>query len=405
MARANTIVLLPLDSWAEYMAINPCAWNQVYNPTRPYPADCNDVWLQHGYTGGADRILGREDVARAIATAERMVARTLGFRVAPTWEEGEQQTWPVPKRGAQIEYPPILPKWGYIIAGGREALDEIVIQRAVIYTDEDGDGVDDAATITVTAAEMTAATAPYYEVAVYYPAEYLDFAPYPRNEQWRIKPLQITRHPVSGDITIRGNRCQFVRPDLWLDDDPIDLSVDANFLAYVDVYRRYTDPSQPAQLVWFGGAGTCVGPTCAESCQTACLQILDERPSTVHAIAGTYSAGAWTGASFQYPVLPNAARLWYLAGYHEHFSTWIEADWMVEDLAEAITRLANVYLPEAACGCAQTRLRWQRDREEQKIDNVDAALCMSAFGTTARGALFAWSVIKRLGPMAGPGVL
>jgi hypothetical protein len=74
-------------------------------------------------------------------------------------------------------------------------------------------------------------------------------------------------------------------------------------------------------------------------------------------------------------------------------------------MAEAIVRLANTYLVDAPCGCSQTRHRWERDREEQEINTIDAALCMSAFGTTMRGAMFAWSVVKRQPPIAHGGAL
>src|SRR4030065_514187 len=74
-------------------------------------------------------------------------------------------------------------------------------------------------------------------------------------------------------------------------------------------------------------------------------------------------------------------------------------------MAGAIVRLPNTYLVEEPCGCAQTKWRWTRDREEAEINFYDAQLCMSAFGTTMKGALFAWSVIKRIPPIARGGAL
>jgi hypothetical protein len=74
---------------------------------------------------------------------------------------------------------------------------------------------------------------------------------------------------------------------------------------------------------------------------------------------------------------------------------------MTNVLKEAIARLANVLLPEAPCGCNQTRLRWEKDREVQDINTIDASLAFSAFGTSARGAIFAWAVVKQLQPLGG----
>ena len=44
-------------------------------------------------------------------------------------------------------------------------------------------------------------------------------------------------------------------------------------------------------------------------------------------------------------------------------------------------------------------------RQEADINNFDTAMAMSYFGTTMRGAVFAWSVIKRLAPLATGGAL
>lgn len=239
MARSETITLLPLDLWARTMAISPCAWNQVVHPLGPYPQDCKATWLQHGWydqtllsqiDGHSDpsgMILGREDVASAIATAEQNIAAALGFPAAPSYIVSDQKNWPYPKRGAQISYPPILLSNGQVIAAGKEAFTEIILNRAVVYSDRDGDGVDDTATITITAAELTAAGASWFELVVYPPSEYLDFTLYARDESWRIKPLAIIRDPTTGDVTISGNRCQFVRAELWLTDDDIPQDNDA----------------------------------------------------------------------------------------------------------------------------------------------------------------------------------
>jgi len=70
---------------------------------------------------------------------------------------------------------------------------------------------------------------------------------------------------------------------------------------------------------------------------------------------------------------------------------------------EAITRLANVYMVEPPCGCGTTLERWKKDREEMSIDSMDVELAQSAFGSTARGAVFAYSVISTLPPIGKGG--
>src|SRR5512139_3748159 len=103
MARADTLTLLCIDDWARYMAIHPDAWNQSVNCIAPYPGACERVWIQNGWLDLASgRVLGREDVTIAIATAEEAIAHALGFWPAPTWIFAEEHPWPLPARGSQV---------------------------------------------------------------------------------------------------------------------------------------------------------------------------------------------------------------------------------------------------------------------------------------------------------------
>ena len=393
MARADTWTLLCIDDWARYMAIHPDAWNQVYNCNVPYPGACERVWIQNGWldmTSG--RVLGREDVAIAIATAEEMIAHALGFWPAPTWIFGETHEWPYPARGYQTNYPPIALDWGHVIEGGRLALTAIELGAAVVYSDEDGDGVDDTATISITAAQLAAVGADPAEVAVYFQGE--------TEDTWMIRCLSTTEDPITGNITLVGRRSQFVDPDLWLVADDIDLCVDANFVVMVDVYRRWNDPQYQAQVVWRGSGDLCGVPACAETCQDACISIDDSRRGIVRVIPGTYLSGSWSSASFSQGRLPDAVHVWY------HSGLLLQANGKIKPmLAEAIVRLANTYMVDQPCGCAVTLQRWERDREEQDINTYDAQLAMSAFGSTMKGAIFAWSVIKRIPPLVRGGAL
>lgn len=413
MARSDTVTLLPLDTYARMMAINQCSFNQVFNPTGPYPTECNEVWLQSSWVGTSERLVGRDEIATAVATAEEMIAEALGFWPAPKFIAADEKQWPLQRRGAQVRYPPYRLSYGEFIGAGRENIDTLIsASESITYTDRDGDGVLDTATITITAAQLAAAGANWQEIAVYYPAVYLDWSLYPRDESWRIKPFRVVRNPNTGNVTLTANRCQFVRPDLWEDDAAVDQSDFTAFITTVDVYRRYLDTSQQAQLVYTTeGPDDCLYPPCNEQCQNACVVIGnqdDRRNGIVKALAANHSVGGWTYQSFLENQYPDHVRTWYLGGAWKKINNWIEADLLQQNhpaMAEAIVRLANTYLPEAPCDCNRTQSRWKRDREEQDINNIDTALAMSAFGTTMRGAVFAWSVVKRLNPLGGGGSL
>lgn len=413
MARSDTITLLPLDTYARMMAINQCSFNQVHNPTSPYPTECNEVWLQSAWVGTTERLVGRDEIATAIATAEEMITNAMQFYPAPKFVAADEQPWPLPARGAQVVAPPYQLEYGQFIGAGRENIDTpIAIGQPIVYSDRDNDGVLDTATITITAAQLAAAGANWMEIAVYYPAVYLDWALYPRDESWRIKPFRVTRSPATGNVTLIASRCMFVQPPLWEEDDAIDQSDATAFITSVDVYRRYLDTSQQAQLVYTTeGPLDCLYPPCNEQCQNACVIVGakdDRRNGIVKALAANHTAGGWAYQSFLNNQYPDHIRTWYLGGAWKKLNNWMEADLLMTNhpaMAEAIVRLANTYLPEAPCTCNKTVTRWRRDRDEQDINNLDTALAMSAFGTTMRGAVFAWSVVKRLNPLGGGGSL
>lgn len=392
--KCDVCTFLPIERYADFMAINPDGFHQCHHPDEPSPSDCNDIWLTHGYVGGADRIVGRYDVCQAIAVAESLIADFLGFYPAPNWTVSEKQLWPRPKRGVQWDYPPIRTNWGHLIAGGIRALSAIEEDAEIDYTDEDGDGVPDTATITIAAVTWDAAGATIDEVDVFYTDE--------TDDCYRIRNLTIYEN-AAGQLILTGPRSYFVDPTLWLDDDPVNLDTDANFLTYVDVYRRYNDTSTQATLIYSGTPGrACATSLCEDTEQDGCLIIDRYRIGAVIVVPASYSAAddEWTRACFTNNMTPNSVRLWYQSGLS------LQADGrMRPDLAEAIVRLANALLPEAPCGCDLTRQRYQRDREEQDIDNINTAMAVSHFGTTARGATFAMGVCRRLKPIVDGGNL
>ena len=76
---------------------------------------------------------------------------------------------------------------------------------------------------------------------------------------------------------------------------------------------------------------------------------------------------------------------------------------MGADVKEAIVSLTNVYLVDAPCGCEFSVERYMHDREEMEIDTVDVVMARTLFGSTARGAVLAYSFIKGLPPLGKGG--
>jgi hypothetical protein len=345
--------------------------------------------MQSGNYSDPNMPLGRDEVARAIATAEQKMSRYCGFWVAPKYFCRDKINWVPPKRGYQLVVPTLQTHWGYLIEAGIEAWTLIDSDVPVVYSDDDADTVLDLATITYdTYLGITDAC----EVVVVPPG--MD----PSTAEWRIRPLDISLS--AGIVTITGPRWMFVLPDEWKKIVPILMSDNTKFLSTVDLYRRHTDASQQAQYQWVPSA--CDAP-CAPICQDACVMIMNERVGFFTAEPSTYSAvtSSWTRADWAAARVPNEVRVWYRAGYREPGCE--DCDEMPEDLKQAIVSLSNVYLREGVCGCGMTQARFNHDKEEQDIDTYDVSMAKTAFGSAAWGAVFAFSVISRLPPLGKGG--
>lgn len=394
MAHSKIRTLLSIDEWAEIVGIPGWIFNQVRHPERPLRGECEDYWLQSSAYSDPNRPVGRDQIARAIATAEDRMAALAGFFMAPKWVCAEKVKWPLPRRGQQTQYPILQSRWGHLISAGQEAWEQINAlgyPTSIVYTDEDGDAVLDWATITY---NLYLESYDECEIAVVPPGKD------PTEEDWRIRPLQISINATTNVLTIQGPRWMFVDPDNWLPLDPILLSDNTKFLTGVDLWRHYNDSTtQQAQYVWDGDA---CDLTCGTTCQDACITITNERLGHFEARTATYGSGAWASTAWAVPQYsPSRVTLWYYSGFRDYSCG--DCDYMSYELKEAIVSLANALLrmPPCACGIAAERIA--RDRDTQEIDNINVALAKTAFGTAAAGAVFAYSVVSGLPPIGKGG--
>lgn len=406
MAHSQIRTLLSLDEYARIMAIPGWLFNQVTHPARPQRGNC-EVLYQSGYLSDPNRIVGRDEIARAIAVAEEKIAVQLGFWPAPKWICNDEVIYPTPKRGHNPFYSELETSWGYVIEGGVEAYEALSLDEAIVYTDEDDDGYVDTGTITVSA--LYDLYDDFYDLYPNVGGDVDDVCEVivvpagkdPEREDWRIRPIDIEMDD-DGNITIEIARWQLVKPSALKTPEPLEMDVDDHFLETVDIYRRYNDPSTHARFVWRNeDTNRTIAHTCNEKAQTGCIVVRSSRPGIIKVTPAAYTtANGWI---YQQPGVCNApykVRLWYKAGYRE--STCRGCETFSESLAEAIVRLANVYLPEAPCGCDYTKQRWAGDRTELEVLDWRTSNAMNVFGTSAAGAVFALSVVNKL-PALGKG--
>lgn len=412
MSRASTPTLLSLDRWAKILHINPVHFSGgVGSSIWPASGACKDIWPQYSWQTD-DELVGREEVAMEIAIAESDIKNAMRHSPAATWEIDEPHNWTPGYRSrmqtAQTEY-------GMIIAPGRRAVSLISAGAAVVYSDPDGDGWDERATVTV-ATDVTDKR----QIKLYTTGHSGD-------QEWEIRPLRSVVI-ASGTATITLDAWLLFDPDIWEEYptvaqpfDGLDVTVEANYVTTVDVYREYNDTSVAGVTFYTGGDGySCCGgvgcDVCAGTSYGGCFSVRDARVGIVNPFPATYSDGAWV---YDTTTCQPAHRigLSYYAGLQDKaYLSGNSLDPLSHYMAETIMMLSVARLPKAVCSCNNIRDRvaeLQKDSSIMRDGGQGSSLFArfegqdifdNPFGTRA-GEVMAWKRIVRLHGEIGSGGL
>lgn len=402
---AATVTGLSLKEWADIMGINPWDLAQFGNgfPT-PNAAQCEHIFYQHPYPYD---YISRDEVAATIEKAEAALADELGFWPSPVYRDDVVPVptslpggfagggypgglaWPVTIGGAwTLSARTLKLPYGRIMGGGvlgRTA----ILDAAVIYSDADGDGVNERFTVTV----PTTVTDPD-EIALYNTAA--DRLGEDIDETWRIRPINVSI--VSGTATITGHASLMGLPlkELVLNPESLDVTDTANFVTEVSVCRTFRDnsasdaaPNQGLAL-WDAWPGDCDTLPCTETWTPICLA---ERNSLGGMVAANYSDGNACVGWRQ----PARVRAKYLSGVPMLNGK------MQRVYADLVAHLATAWLPNDKCGCERSDriLHWWRslptdaDIDAQGSRPLTIQEINNPFGTQ-RGALYVFNRLKRL---------
>jgi hypothetical protein len=187
----------------------------------------------------------REYIARNLEAAAGRMAQDLNYWINPAYFS---ETIPIGK-GRPIQRQIHQTRYAKVISLGQRATSLISAGVNVVYSDPNGVGVNDTATVTVNTTVANGEIKLYFRTA--------DGAPTAGDTRYEIEPLTITSS--GGVVTITGHRALFVKPTQWareyVANDPnfnspnvVDTSVVQNFVTAVDVYRVYTDTSASISL-------------------------------------------------------------------------------------------------------------------------------------------------------------
>lgn len=390
MARATVNTLLSLDEYAAIMGLDPFEFNQ-FGAGFPDEAThyCNYVWFQFPFQQDH---LSREEIARAIHRAEKMLADKLNFYPAPQFIAQE----PIQALGKRGQY-----QWYYgrqyqlfqtrylKVLGGGVLARTLIGTATVTYSDPDNDGIDELFTATI-ATTLTDVN----EIALYFVAA--DRLNNPVAEQWRIRPIEVTI--AAGIATITGHASILCKPvqTFGYNVMPLDVSDASNFATSVEVYRLYRDATQSGQAFWQPYDGCSEEPCDLFATNLTCLGDRNGAMGLVFIAYEDACCYGWRQA--------DQATLNYLAG-----EPFVTNNRMREDYAQIVAYLATGLLPDLACGCERSDriiAYWRYDVKEGNVagdrnaPDLTSLEALSPFGFT-RGALYAWNRIQELMQMQG----
>lgn len=387
MAIASTRTLLPLDTFAKILGINPLHFNGANLPSSDVPNACASPFVQYAYQDH-DRV-GREDIAQAIADAESQISDLLNFSPIVDYLSSYQDYG---HNYAPTYNTPVLrlPR-GYVIEAGARAKTPLHAGAPVTYSDVDPDNEDEleygpfseTATIIANVPAGTLAN----EIAVYYPGQNGDDA-------YEIRPLTKIVIVNNNEAHITVPTAQLVDLDrfMGLNFFPVDAIDTDNFLDTVDVYRVYTDTT--SQVTYEYAPRRC-NPDSSACQPTGRLYIRDARLGLVYSSPANWDGTAWQDANWCACGFPMGANVSYKAGLQGRDS----AVWQ-----RAITYYALTLLDRPMCACDTVKAmmkHWTDDLATTESSGGDTlthtlapGILNNPLGTT-RGAIYAWRLIQR----------
>lgn len=373
MAVSDVTTSKLLNRWWDIMKADPYLYNQITGTGIPIPDTCGEkgVFIQ----------VDRDQIADALNDSVESARDYLNFYPRPTYLHARLYL----QAGVPIELQELRLPNGYLVEFGRRATTLIEANVNVTYTDDNGDGVLDLATMTLTLATDVAAD----EIDVFFRTA--DGAPDAANDLWEIEPLRVVKSGLN--VTITGHRSLFVKPSVWAVDydQPTfinkasgDVNDAADFVTDVDVYRVYTDPTNAviynADPIWDCGSAPIDGDV-----QYAGTGRIVDYPLS------TFQPRRSDSCALYYA---ETVDVWYLAGLP------LENGLMQRRMERALVRLSNTFMGQTpSCFCDRVLNIWTQDTKKADPDTLPEWLASNPLGLLG-GAVEAWRVISR---MAIPG--
>lgn len=353
---------LSLETWRRIVAYHPLHFWQLFDPaTAPVTDGCMSIVREYSWQSmGA---VGRDEIRRAIASAEQKLLDSLGYAVgarAVTWADR-----PI-GRGGLIRLPE-----GRVQALGTVG-ETLLGTPAIVLSDADGDGLVDTFTATLASALTTdpaGSLVPRFAAGDQVAGQ---------RDDWRIWPARLTTALNGGgtyDITVRGPSAMLIRPQAlegvgatlaaWRCQDP------ASYVSTIALWQQTLDTASAVTI-----GGTTMGAS-----------LVDARRGLIQLSA--CGQPAWCG-----PVAPRAT-VAAVAGDPLGADGELAAAWQ-----PIVARLAAAEISGQPCACAAANAwlyHWQFDISRVKGGEEEFAFKEAAMNNpfgTRRGHVSAWLAIR-----------
>lgn len=404
----------PVEAFRKEFEYHPFHFWGVSGASIPVLSSCNALVREYNWQNG-DRA-GRADIRSGLMTAEARLTSFLGYSPIPHYVI---ENLPFPHYydaryshtgydAPDGRYLTVQAQEKSIIAAGSETL-TFVGTAALVYSDEDGDGILESWTASIATTETEADN-----IAVYYRAtDRLNGEGV--SDRWRIAPVRIS---ITGGIaTATGKTWQVVRPILYegFADESIDIAVTGNFATHLDIYTRKTVSGSTfdtaaAVLIWESSPYpysnylypvTSSDPA-AYAYALARVGVRDASNGILTIGEAVYdaTAGTWAAVNDWYSCWkrpPDRMILRYYAGTN------------IPRAQNIINRLAACEIARPICACETANrafYHWTFDLSRSSGNNDEAYSLISSenlnnpFGTQ-RGQVYAWRETKVLRKLTG----
>jgi hypothetical protein len=282
--------------------------------------------------------------------------------------------------------------WGKIVQPGRRAVSLIgtatQVGGSLSYTDEDGDGLYETATIILPTVLTNTCG-----IKVYFYGTGGD-------PDWEVREVR-SKTISGGFLTILVDAWLLIDPDLYEElpttdtPDLVDIGTTVNFVTSVDVYREYADTSNndSAEFHWEPDYISCAESEdgCEEITQNGCLRVRDSNEGIGVPVPNENTWSVYRE--------PDYVKLWYLAG-----------DWDIKNpscpvlsqfWAQTIAWLAASRVERQFCQCGNVESLhvWLMTDLAMNAENTSffntTQMIENPFGTR-RGEIAAWRRIMKL---------